>query len=108
MDLRFNIRSVDRVTDGDTVHVTVDLGFKVHTTQIIRLAKINCPELETVEGNQAHTFTWTWLTEHEGQLILDCHGQDKYAGRWIGTITNKKGESLNQALIDAGHAKKIK
>jgi micrococcal nuclease len=35
---------VTNVVDGDTVDVTVDLGFKIHTVQRIRLAGIDTPE----------------------------------------------------------------
>jgi micrococcal nuclease len=106
MDLRFNV-AVDRVTDGDTVRVVADVGFKIYSKQIIRLAKINCPETGTPEGAAAKDYTEQWLTTHAKGLLLNCHGQDNY-GRWIGTITNAKGVSLNQELMDSGHAKQLK
>lgn len=104
MDMIFDIKVV-KVTDGDTIHVVADLGFKIHTTQIIRLKGVNCPEINTPEGQAAKAFTEQWLQIHQGKLMLDCHGQDKYAGRWLGTIQSFAGGTLQTALLLNQHAK---
>ena len=39
----------ERVIDGDTLDVNIDLGFKITTVQRIRLARINTPETYNVK-----------------------------------------------------------
>jgi len=39
----------ERVVDGDTIDVTIDLGFKITTHQRIRLAGIDTPEVYSVK-----------------------------------------------------------
>jgi len=48
----YKVASVDRVVDGDTIDVTVDLGFNVFTKQRLRLSYIDAPELK---GGTAET-----------------------------------------------------
>ena len=38
---------IDRVVDGDTVDVSIDLGFDMHSRQRVRLWGINTPECRT-------------------------------------------------------------
>ena len=38
---------VDRVVDGDTIDVTLDLGFDLHMQARIRFVGINAPETRT-------------------------------------------------------------
>ena len=104
--MRFKITAVTKITDGDTVHVTVDLGFKISASVIVRLVKINCPEIISQPGVVARDVSHFWMHAYP-EYYLDCHGQDKYAGRWLGTITNNKGDSLNKYLLDSGHAKSV-
>ena len=35
---------IDRIVDGDTMDIVIDLGFKITTNQRIRLKGINTPE----------------------------------------------------------------
>ena len=44
-DYVYKVHSVDRVVDGDTVDLIIDLGFSIFTNQRIRIADINTPEL---------------------------------------------------------------
>jgi endonuclease YncB( thermonuclease family) len=102
----FNIASVDKITDGDTVHVTVDLGFKISARVIVRLKDINCPEIATDAGRAAKSFTTAWLHTASQPLKLHCHGQDKYAGRWLGDI-QQAGRSLAHELVRADYAEVV-
>ena len=43
----------DRVIDGDTLVLSVDLGFHVTVKETFRLLGINCPELGTIAGLNA-------------------------------------------------------
>ena len=43
----YRIHEVDRVVDGDTIDVTVDLGFDILYKTRVRLYGINTPETRT-------------------------------------------------------------
>lgn len=45
---------LDRVVDGDTIRVILDLGFKIHHLEILRLKGINAPEMNTDEGKRSY------------------------------------------------------
>ena len=46
MKLNYTYKAhVDRVVDGDTFDVTVDLGFRITTYQRLRLAGVETPEV---------------------------------------------------------------
>ena len=39
--------TLDRVVDGDTIDVLIDLGFNIHTKKRVRIFGINTPESRT-------------------------------------------------------------
>jgi len=43
------------IVDGDTLKLRVDLGFSTFTERTLRLARINCPEMNVEEGKVAKT-----------------------------------------------------
>ncbi len=47
---------VERVVDGDTLRVKLDLGFDEWTRQYIRLRGLDAPEIDTEEGKRARDF----------------------------------------------------
>lgn len=106
---------LERVIDGDTIVVNIDLGFDIHETdQSVRLAHINCPELPTDEGQKAKDFTTSWLkhAKREGwSLILQVtryDAREKY-GRVLAYIFRGDDPvSLNDQLLQAGMATILK
>lgn len=110
-----------RVIDGDSVVATivrkwwhrsdVDLGFhdrverrRLLSVKHVRLLGIDAPELPTVDGVAAKTFL-TGLLELPGLLVTTkLDASDKY-GRVLGTFHHGDwGPTVNQQMIDAGHA----
>ncbi|MBI4710910.1 MAG: hypothetical protein HY767_00365 [Candidatus Omnitrophica bacterium] len=53
--------TVEKIVDGDTLRVILDLGFNVRTRQYTRLKGIDCPEMDTKEGVAAKKFVETLL-----------------------------------------------
>lgn len=93
-----------RVLDGDTVELVIDTGFRHSAGIIFRLLGV-----DTVEKKQnpekwaaAKEFTRTWLDAHP-LMTLECHGEDKYGGRWLGIVRDKFDPriNLNDALLEA-------
>ena len=125
----YRIKTVDRVVDGDTVDVTIDLGFDILHKARIRLYGINAPESRTrdLEEKKRGLDAKGRLVE----LVLSCFMDDHYLvlqtkqvkgkfGRYLGTLIRRvkerslvglEGEEteeteldLNQQLVLEGHA----
>ena len=102
---------LDRVVDGDTIDVHIDLGFRVGTSQRLRLADVATPELrssdpdERIAAKAAKKFVTDWTRAlGDWPLIARTEKQGSF-NRWL-AIVYRTGDpiSLNQALLAAGHA----
>jgi micrococcal nuclease len=100
--------TLDRIVDGDTIDVNVDLGFEIWVAkQRVRLYGLDTWESRTrnlevkAKGLLAKAFTKQMVSEAE-EIILISHGKGKY-GRILGEVICD-GVSLNDALIENGHA----
>jgi endonuclease YncB( thermonuclease family) len=69
--------TVEKIVDGDTLRVIVDLGFNVRTRQYIRLKGIDCPEIDTPQGLAAKKFVVQALQGLE-TITLKTVKSDKY------------------------------
>ena len=103
-----------KIVDGDTLDALIDLGFGVHIKRRIRLKGIDSPESRTKDlkekklGLAAKRRLEELLGPSEGDFVLLSHGVGKY-GRCLGEIFIQEGEeSVNQQLINEGHAKEYK
>lgn len=94
---------IDRVVDGDTVDVFIDLGFDVWHKERIRLAGIDTAEKNTPLGKALKVFL---VANLEGKMVrLQVSKPDKY-GRYLGTLFLKDSiVSINEQLIKANLAK---
>ena len=100
---RYNA-TVERVVDGDTIDLMIDLGFDVWTHQRIRLSDIDTPERNTPLGKALKKHMANLL---EGKkIIIDVTKPDKY-GRYLGTLWMTEGsiESINDQLYSNNLAK---
>lgn len=99
--------TLDRVVDGDTIDVHIDLGFEVSLReQRVRLAGIDTPESRTrnLEEKKLGLAAKERLKELCGEeLQLLSLGKGKY-GRILGIPHTKEGEDICQILIKEGHA----
>ncbi len=98
----------DRIVDGDTIVLDMDLGLHVHHFSACRLAGINAPEMNTAEG----LISKNWLAHRmDGIALLYVHSEklDKY-GRplvWLWPPTTpepNKLNSINCEMVNAGRA----
>lgn len=94
-----------RVVDGDTVDLELDLGLDIRFRQRVRLYGLNAPEHGSPAGEAATTFVRAWF-EDVGELFLVQTRKDKREkyGRYLGVILSPSMHSLNDALIQEGHA----
>ena len=100
------VKSVDRVVDGDTIDISIDLTKK----ERVRLAGIDTPEKRTKDskekemGYQATEFLEMHLMEAT-KLTVRTEKDGKF-GRMLGWLykTDKDTTSINQIMIDKGYA----
>jgi len=107
---------VERVIDGDTLLIRLDLGFQVCKVQRIRLAQVDTPEKDTKAGRKAFEYVRDTLAQADF-VVVQTNKIDIY-GRYIGDVfyafgQKKKekiftdGRYLNQELLDRGLAKRV-
>ena len=107
---------VERVIDGDTLYLKIDLGFQVFKEQRIRLAHIDCEPMDTGMGREAARYVQEKLAQADFVMVR-TNKIDVY-GRYVGDIfysTNtsnknkifKDGMYLNQELVDKKLARAV-
>jgi len=111
----YNAR-VEKVLDGDTVDLTIDLGFKVLYQHSCRLYGINAAEHGTEAGDAATAFLKGLLPVGQVVVVQTLKDRTEKYGRVLGVLTlpapkAKKGAAVvvqatvNDQLVAAGHAK---
>ena len=98
---------LERVIDGDTIDVTLDLGFSCFLhKQRVRLAGIDTPESRTrnLEEKALGLKAKERLIELcVGSFKIQSLGKGKY-GRILGIPHTENGEDICQMLVQEGHA----
>lgn len=104
------VKSIDRIVDGDTIDISIDLGFDLTKKERVRLAGIDTPEKRTKNqkekemGYQATEFLEMHLMEAT-KLTVKTEKDGKF-GRMLGWLykTDEDTTSINQIMIDKGYA----
>lgn len=109
-DLYYYRGTVEKVVDGDTLDLRVDLGFYLTSNLRFRLAKINTAEIFGVskssaayrKGIRAKRFLEDWL---EGREVWIRSKRTGKFGRWLAEVWCD-GISVNELLVKKGLARK--
>ena len=107
---------VQRVVDGDSLILRLDLGFQVWKEQRVRLQHVDAPPVDEAKGYAAFEYVRDQLARVPF-VIVRTHKIDIY-GRYVGDVFYsfsstdadeifKSGRYLNQELLDQGLAKRI-
>ena len=112
----FRVTEINRVLDGDTIDVAIDLGFDLYKKERVRIAGVDTPEKRTrdLEEKALGIDATNWMKEKlEGAIAGDDElsirtelvgGMGKY-GRLLGWLYIGDAElSLNEQMIDEGYA----
>ena len=86
----YKVKKINRVIDGDTVDLDIDLGFGITISHRVRLKDIDAPETRTkdLEEKERGLAAKEWLEEQlsrEGEWVIETYKEDKY-GRILGTL----------------------
>jgi endonuclease YncB( thermonuclease family) len=101
---------IDRVVDGDTVDVSIDLGFDMHSRQRVRLWGINTPECRTRDKREkalglaakARLIEILGFADNRCVIATRLDRKGKF-GRVLG-ILYVDDLDINEQLIEEGHA----
>lgn len=94
--------TVKKVHDGDTLTVDLDMGMKqFRHDQVIRVAHIDAPELNTPAGKLAAAFAQGLLPPGTVVTIVS-HKWDDF-GRLLASVESGVLD-FGKAMIEAGHA----
>ena len=112
----FRVTEINRVLDGDTIDVTIDLGFDLYKKERVRIAGIDTPEKRTRDleekalGIDATNYLKKKLEETiagDEELTIRTElkgGMGKY-GRLLGWLyIGEDAVSINEVMITEGYA----
>ena len=112
----FRVIEINRVVDGDTIDVTIDLGFDLYKKERVRIAGVDTPEKRTrnLEEKALGIDATNWLKEKlegaidgDDDLVIRTEldgGVGKY-GRLLGwCYIGDSDLSLNEMMITEGYA----
>ena len=112
----FRVVEINRVVDGDTIDVTIDLGFDLFKKERVRVAGVDTPEKRTrdLDEKELGIDATNWMKEKlegaidgDDDLIIRTElvgGMGKY-GRLLGWLYIGDAEvSLNEKMIEQGYA----
>ena len=112
----FRVVKIDKVVDGDTIDVTIDLGFDLYKKERVRIAGVDTPEKRTrdLEEKALGLDATYWMKKQledtiagDEELIIRTElkgGTGKY-GRLLGWLyVGDSTLSLNEQMITEGYA----
>jgi len=112
----FRVTEINRVLDGDTIDVTIDLGFDLYKKERVRIAGVDTPEKRTrdLEEKELGIHATNWMKDKLTETIKGDEeltirtelkgGVGKY-GRLLGWLyVGDSTLSLNEQMITEGYA----
>jgi micrococcal nuclease len=99
-----------RVVDGDTADVMIDLGFATWVKARLRFKGVDTWEKRTRDleekkkGIEASAFTKELLERNDGKFQIQSYGKGKYGRVLAELFVEGESKSVNQLLLDNGHA----
>lgn len=89
----YKVIKIDKVVDGDTVDVVIDLGFHIQMKLRVRLLGYDAPETfrpkckaEREAGLKVKAYLKKILNTYEDSLHLATKPSPSIYGRWLGTF----------------------
>ena len=108
----YYVKSVNKVVDGDTIDVVIDLGFDISFTSRVRLAGIDTPESRTKDlaekalGLESKKYLADRIKAAKNVVIRTekINSSEKF-GRILGWLyLDGETNSINHEMIEKGYA----
>jgi len=92
--------------DGDSIRLTLDIGFRCRRRDLCRLLGVDAPEMGTDAGRMVKKVAQRWLDDNAPLMFLCSKHADKY-GRPLGVVYTQgdRQQSLGKYLLTSGIAK---
>jgi len=90
-----------RVVDGDTMDLSIDLGFRIIHNIRVRLLDIDTPEVRGIQksfGLAAKEAVKTWFNDTDRPFFVETSKTGKY-GRWLARIFYRENEDSNKIYL---------
>ena len=112
----FRVVKVDKVLDGDTIDVTIDLGFDLYKKERVRVAGVDTPEKRTryleekalgIDATNSLKKELEDVLAGDDEIIVrtELHGGVGKYGRLLGWLyVGDETVSLNEQMINQGYA----
>jgi micrococcal nuclease len=118
---KYRVKALEKVVDGDTIDVSIDLGFDVSTSQRVRLLGIDTPESRTSDkeekkyGLLSKKMLKQWCLKavesekDDIEIEIRCPEADSRGkfGRVLGEVWVSEGDvwtNVNKWMCDEGFA----
>jgi micrococcal nuclease len=108
----YYVKSVNKIVDGDTIDVVIDLGFDISFTSRVRLAGIDTPESRTKDlaekalGLESKKYLADRIKAAKNVVIRTekINSSEKF-GRILGWLyLDGESSSINHEMIEKGYA----
>jgi micrococcal nuclease len=108
----YYVKSVNKVVDGDTIDVVIDLGFDISFTSRVRLAGIDTPESRTKDlaekalGLESKKYLADRIKAAKTVVVRTekINSSEKF-GRILGWLyLDGESNSINHEMIERGYA----
>ena len=112
----FRVTKINRVIDGDTIDVTIDLGFDLFKKERVRIAGVDTPEKRTrdkeekalgIDATEWLKYQLNDVIKSDDELVIRTElvgGVGKY-GRLLGWLyVGESNVSINEQMISQGYA----
>lgn len=107
----YKVLATDRIVDGDTYDIWLDLGFYQRGLYRVRLLGVDTPEVygknASEAGQEAKAYVEHWFQTYEGFDIRARTVKTDSFGRWLADIfvvfDDATTLGLSDALLASGH-----
>lgn len=104
---------VERVVDGDTIDVALDLGMRVHLRVRLRVEGIDTPEKNATDPDEREAAVAAWryvealVQQYGDETLVETRKPDKYGRTLARIVLDPTGAALDLGphLISAGFAR---
>ena len=100
--------AVERVIDGDTCVLQIDLGFEVSKRVTVRLFGIDAPEMrgdDRHRGIVARDALASKIMDVPIMVETKKDAKGKF-GRYLATLFDESGADVNEWMVKSGHARR--
>ena len=97
----------ERVIDGDTIDVIIDLGFDIQKKERLRLYRVDTPEIRgktKEEGLKAKDYVENEIRQESKVFSIETFKKGKFGRMLANILIGQSKQCLNDKLVERGLA----